>query len=90
MKKVKVEQFSGFANGSWLSDEIFQHTDRRVTERLYANPETIYCGSCGTKRHGHYWRAGELQPRLGLYLHTAQGQEADDSSAAWLTTNDEA
>lgn len=84
---MKVRDYSGFANGRWLSDEQFQHNDGRITERLGANPETIYCGRDGIKRHGHYWRAGELQPRLGKYLHTAYGKEADDSSAGWLTTN---
>ena len=85
--KVKVEQYSGFANGKWLSDELFQHNDGRTTERLFANAKTIYCGRDGIKRHGYYWRAGELQPRLGAYLGEAHGEAADDSSASWLGTN---
>jgi hypothetical protein len=86
---MKVERYSGFANGRWLSDKKFEHNDGRVTKRKWANPMTIYCGSDGIKRHGYYWKNGEVQPRLGKYLNIARGKEADDSQAKWLKANKE-
>ena len=86
---MKIEKFCGFANGRWLGDQKFEHNDGRITERKGANPILVYCGNDGIKRHGHYWRAGEVQPRLGKYLNTWRGKEADDSQADWLKTEEE-